>query len=566
MYGSDYIAAKYCGFERPPKAARGVWQHGWIPQRDGLLIADQVFGVSLEDSQTEQHWVATRFLENFIRAQGFRNVRAIGMPLVYVTETPVLRRPGSLLVMPIHSLHEQKLEWANQDYVQAIIGLRAQFQEIVICVNAACWENGYWVPEFQAAGFTVIRGADGAYGGDPLTLQKMVNRFKEFEFVTTNGFGSHLAYASSCGAKVSIYGPIFSYDVKTLAQVNFYRDHPELVEPTAKFHTEQSLRVHFPEFFCHPAEAVERTDWGRKEIGWDNKISPAEMRELFGWTLMGRVGARVSNHVRQTNALVPRPIKRRVKEAWAALRRKREEFERWEKLPRFTPGATELFGRRIEFLDAWSYSEMHEELFNRQFYRFTARTEQPLIIDVGANIGMSVLYFKCLYPKSRVIAFEADPAIYQVLQRNVAAYELEGVELVPQAVWKCETELEFQSGNWLSGRVLNHRPGIKTVKVPACRLQGYLEQSVDLLKLDIEGAETDVLLDCADSLKNVQNIVLEHHSFLNKPQNLHVVVNLLHNAGFRLFMEPSARPRQPLMARTFNHGMDVQINIFGFRP
>ena len=58
---------------------------------------------------------------------------------------------------------------------------------------------------------------------------------------------------------------------------------------------------------------------------------------------------------------------------------------------------------------------------------------------------------------------------------------------------------------------------------------------------------------------------MEHHSFLGKPQNLNVVINLLTEAGFRLYMEPAAQARRPLVQRKIVRGMDVQVNIFGFR-
>ena len=200
FYWSDHIAAMYCGLGKPPQHSLGVWQHGWIPQWEGLTLADQVFGVTLSGFQSEQYWVATKYLEDFVRSKGFSKVCAIGLPLVYTMETPVERRTGSLLVMPLHSLLGQKLGLDVLKYVQTIVALRPYFREIVICVTVNCWANGYWVPEFQAAGFKVMLGA----GGDPSTLDKMANLFREYEFVTANGFGSQLAYASCFGAKVSI--------------------------------------------------------------------------------------------------------------------------------------------------------------------------------------------------------------------------------------------------------------------------------------------------------------------------------------------------------------------------
>ena len=51
--------------------------------------------------------------------------------------------------------------------------------------------------------------------------------------------------------------------------------------------------------------------------------------------------------------------------------------------------------------------------------------------------------------------------------------------------------------------------------MPTCRLRDYLTQRVDLLRLDIQGAEVDVLLDCADLLGHVQYLAVDYHSVLN---------------------------------------------------
>lgn len=52
---------------------------------------------------------------------------------------------------------------------------------------------------------------------------------------------------------------------------------------------------------------------------------------------------------------------------------------------------------------------LFNELFADACYSFRAQTDSPLIFDCGSNIGLSILFFKKLYPKARVIGFEPDP-------------------------------------------------------------------------------------------------------------------------------------------------------------
>lgn len=263
---------------------------------------------------------------------------------------------------------------------------------------------------------------------------------------------------------------------------------------------------------------------------------------------------------------LPASLRHRLKVlAVPAYRAAWQERRRLSSLPKYASGSTRFLNHIIEFVDAPSVLELQDQLFERQIYRFAAPTDSPRIIDGGANVGLSVLYFKTLYPKSHVVAFEADPAIFAVLERNCRSCQLANVQLVNAALWAAGGVVPFLQEGGLSGRVTGEAGAPGVVTVPTCRLRDYLRESVDLLKLDIEGAETDVLLDCDGALENVNNIVVEHHSVRDKRQTLHVVVDLLQRAGFRLYLEPAVANQQPLFRRRHVYDWDVQMNVFGFR-
>ena len=76
----------------------------------------------------------------------------------------------------------------------------------------------------------------------------------------------------------------------------------------------------------------------------------------------------------------------------------RRELERVRKQPRYTPGTTTLFGRLLEYVDSSSYFFLHEEIFTEEIYAFNSANSRPRIIDGGANIGLSVIYFKRRFP------------------------------------------------------------------------------------------------------------------------------------------------------------------------
>ena len=98
-------------------------------------------------------------------------------------------------------------------------------------------------------------------------------------------------------------------------------------------------------------------------------------------------------------------------------------------------GSTVLFDKRFEFVDGYGFLFLYDEIIEKEIYKFSTDNPAPYIIDGGANIGLSVLYFKRSYPNSRILAFEPDPDIFTVLEKNCRTFEFEGVERFDRARW-----------------------------------------------------------------------------------------------------------------------------------
>ena len=250
----------------------------------------------------------------------------------------------------------------------------------------------------------------------------------------------------------------------------------------------------------------------------------------------------------------------------------RPELRQWlekrklRSIPRYTRCTTQLLGYELEVSDAASFQPMYDEIFEKEIYKFVSSTETPLIIDGGANIGLSVLYFKRLYPHAKVIAFEPDKNIYATLQKNIQNAGIADVRLENKALWSSDTILNFFSEGADSGRLLGEAETLQANPVDAVRLREFLNQRVEFLKLDIEGAETEVIQDCHDLLVNVQNIFVEYHSFTNRPQTLTTIIQILSDAGFRLYLNtPFSINPKPCYDRREYHDMDMVANIFGYR-
>src|SRR5215213_8336724 len=76
------------------------------------------------------------------------------------------------------------------------------------------------------------------------------------------------------------------------------------------------------------------------------------------------------------------------------------ESRRLSKLPRYTKTTTNLLEKPLEIVDASSFFGIYREVFENEIYKFKSASENPLIIDGGSNIGLSVIYLKSLYPNA----------------------------------------------------------------------------------------------------------------------------------------------------------------------
>lgn len=223
-----------------------------------------------------------------------------------------------------------------------------------------------------------------------------------------------------------------------------------------------------------------------------------------------------------------------------------------------------LFGKQIMYTNKFWYKHGIQELFIDKTYWFKSDKKSPLIIDCGANIGLSIIYFKRLFPEAKIIGFEPDEKIFKILEENLSQFEFQDIALENKAVWVHNEGLNFRTDGAVGGNLLEKEDTSGTA-VKTARLNDYLDQDINFLKIDIEGAEFDVLNDCRDLLVNVENIFVEYHSSLKDEQNLSSILQILSDAGFRYYIKEAwENMKYPYIDKKGLH-FDLQLNIFGYR-
>ncbi|HEY5657150.1 MAG TPA: FkbM family methyltransferase [Myxococcota bacterium] len=242
-----------------------------------------------------------------------------------------------------------------------------------------------------------------------------------------------------------------------------------------------------------------------------------------------------------------------------------EPYAELRDLPRYQRSVVELLGHPFVVPDGISFYNNYREIFVDEIYRFSSPDARPVIVDCGANIGTSILYFKSIYPDCSITALEADPGMFSILENNLAARGLEGITLINKALHHEGLPVSFHVEGADAGRIHPLGDACKeSITVETIRLDDLIGERVDFLKIDVEGAETEVI--CASrKLGRASSLFVEYHSFADSPQILPRLLSALTDCGFRYFIQTQQCPARPLVQQDNHLGMDLQLNIFARR-
>lgn len=195
------------------------------------------------------------------------------------------------------------------------------------------------------------------------------------------------------------------------------------------------------------------------------------------------------------------------------------------------------------------------EIFLHDEYRLESLRPAPTdILDIGANVGVFALRAAELFPGVRISAFEPSPRTYELLVQNLRANPVLGkIDAHRCAVVGSSDVEEVQfwidaTGSPCSTLIesaVRDRTAGQWEKVPAVSLSSILASAgaVDLLKLDVEGAEYEIMKETPpEALARVRRIVVEYHPI--RDHHFTDIVEALAAAGFRMarhryFAEPA---------------------------
>ncbi len=168
------------------------------------------------------------------------------------------------------------------------------------------------------------------------------------------------------------------------------------------------------------------------------------------------------------------------------------------------------------------------EIFVNQEYSFTYLPDPKIIVDLGANIGDTAIFYSLIFPSAKIFAVEPNGEIYEKLEANTKQFP--NIKICKYAVSNQTGKIKLYFGDSHLGSSIKARPqNTKSVAVDVYSLEDFCKKEeidqVDILKFDIEGAE-EFLLKSKFLQTNVLQIVGEMHDDLVNEQ-LEPLINSL---------------------------------------
>ena len=158
---------------------------------------------------------------------------------------------------------------------------------------------------------------------------------------------------------------------------------------------------------------------------------------------------------------------------------------------------------------------VHSEVFEHQYYRLPLRFAPATILDLGANIGLSAIYFARVYPGSRIACVEPVPDNVRILVRNLKDNAVEA-EVIAAAVDAKDGVVAMERGAADYGhKIAAVTPSAVWFDVAGVSVRSILRRlgwtRVGLLKIDIEGHESVLLSQACEWLADVDALCVEYH-------------------------------------------------------
>ncbi|WP_420877745.1 FkbM family methyltransferase [Streptomyces cavourensis] len=169
-------------------------------------------------------------------------------------------------------------------------------------------------------------------------------------------------------------------------------------------------------------------------------------------------------------------------------------------------GMIRLGAYALEYVAPRAFAHTLRLLFGSRVYDVAPLSPPYRIIDGGGWLGLSVLRFRELFPDARIVVFEPEPEIFRIMCRNLERNGIGNVEPVRAALAGTDGPQTFTVTGSDSGSLRADARG-SDLTVDTCRLGPHVTEPLSLLKLNVEGAEAEVIAELGEKLTLVDQVL-----------------------------------------------------------
>ncbi len=280
-YGFSSILAQRFKMRWVPRSFAN-WMHGWVWSNE--LTSENLMCKGLEDISII---VRNEIEQQALISEGFHNVRAGGLPFVYLPQQHAYRSDDALLAFPPHSAEVEKLTVDQKDYFEYLESIKNDFDGVYVSIFYLDLNK----PIHHAALRCGLKVLQGANPSDINGLMRVRSLLDGFKYVTSNVIGSHMLYALFSGCNFSLSGPMFKFnelDIMAMRSSKIYSE--KYIQETIEVYSETYLRENFSRFFVqHPNMGLQDVEFAVDALGEKFILQPQEIKDALGWSVIGQI-------------------------------------------------------------------------------------------------------------------------------------------------------------------------------------------------------------------------------------------------------------------------------------
>lgn len=276
-YGHYHIIRNYTNSVLPFKL-NGELQHGWH-ETNGMTCPPQLHS-KLQKNQRYYLWNSRNI--RYSIEDGYQNVIAIGAPFLYMEKLKINKQNnGGLILFPIHA--QEYYSFKNpliiyKNYINELKKIKHLFKFITVSLYWYEYQNKKIISMFKDVGFNVI--SMGHRDDNIEFLYNFRNIVLQHEYLSSDSFCSAVFYGLFLKRKTFLYGSSMYEDL----------DIPEVWNTEKKvekygIYYDNLFRKKYPQLIWKNFDSEIYYDIGVKELGYENKRSKKELREIFEWKL-----------------------------------------------------------------------------------------------------------------------------------------------------------------------------------------------------------------------------------------------------------------------------------------